>query len=410
MKSKIIQGLMAAVILLSSCNKEPQVITENTVNPPAGPAVGEVLDGNDNDSLYFRLVNRAGQISLINDKSKSFTLFVPDNNGIKPVLVGLAAQAGITIPLQAPDAVFSAFISQIPVTVATALVQYNIIPQTIKSSGISNTFPNFSYPTVFNPAPNISSLARLNTYPSTRNGAWLNNIPITGVDQMASNGVIHHTATLVLPGNRYLWDRISTDDELTYLKAAILKADEGAPAAESLQGYLSSFGPDFTIFAPVDNAFKETLTGLITQVLYNNGNGLPLDQAFLQASALASTPDVFSNPALASVLTPQTVKGIVVYHVLGKRAFTNNFPTTQTSYPTLLNTVVSSHPGLKLQATFNPPSPFVSVATVKDVYNNNAAANIIINSSPLTPDPSGTSDQNFINGVLHKIDKVLLPQ
>ncbi len=408
MKSKILNGLMAVMILLSSCNKEPEVIKDIPVPPVTGPTLGEVLDGNDDDSLFYRLVDRAGQLNLLNDKSKAFTMFVPGNNGLKPVLVALAAQAGVTIPLQAPNAVFSGFISQIPVPVATALVQYNIIPQTIKSTSIANMFPNFSYPSIFNPAPTVSALARLNTYPSTRNGAWLNNIPITGVDQAASNGVIHHTATLALPSSRYLWNRISTDPELTYLKAAVLKADEGAPAGQTLVGFLSSFGPNFTVFAPTDNAFKTTMAGLIATVLVNSG--IPLNVAIPVAVQLASTPEVFNNPALASVLTPQTVRGIVVYHVLGSRAFTNNFPTTQTAFPTLLNGAISTHPGLKLQATFTPPNPFVTGATVKDVYNNDPAANIIINTSPLTPDPLGTSDQNFINGVLHKIDRVLLPQ
>lgn len=424
MKSKILNGLMAVVILLSSCNKEPEVIKDTVIPPVTGPALGEVLDGIDDDSLYYRLVDRAGLLSLINDKSKSFTMFVPNNNGLKPVLNALASLVPFTIPDLPFNAGYAGFISLIPVDKAAALVQCNIIPQAIKSNNIPNTFPNFSYPSIFNPAPTVSALARLNVYPSTRNGAWLNNIPIIGLDKMASNGVIHHTATLFTPpvspsdaSPRYLWNRISTDPELTYLKAAILKADEGVVSNQSLVVFLSVFGPNFTVFAPVDDAFKTTLTGLITksiaQTLINNG--VPeieaLAQALQQATALASTPDVFTNPALAGVLTPEKVKGIVVYHVLGSRAFTNNLPTTQTAYPTLLNGVLSNHPGLKLQATFNnPPNPFVKEATVKDVYSNDPAAKIIINTSPLTPDPLGTSDQNFVNGVLHKIDRVLLPQ
>jgi uncharacterized surface protein with fasciclin (FAS1) repeats len=171
---------------------------------------------------------------------------------------------------------------------------------------------------------------------------------------------------------------------------------------------LSTFGPDFTVFAPVDTAFQKTLTGLIVQGLI--AQGLPIQVALPLATQLASTPNVFNNPALASALSPTNVKGILVYHVLGKRAYTNNFPTTETAVPTLLNSGLPSHPGLKIKSTFTSPNPFVTAATVKDVYNNSPAANIILNASPLTPDPIGTSDQNFVNGVLHKIDKVLLPQ
>jgi uncharacterized surface protein with fasciclin (FAS1) repeats len=339
-------------------------------------------------------------------------MFVPNNAGLKPVLSAIAAQAGVTLPANAPDAYFSAFIDQMPVSVIGGLVAYNTVPQMLKSTDIAPSFPNFIYPTILNPSPSTQTLIgpviRLAVYPSTTNGAWLNNVPLTGVDQMAGNGVIHHTATLNVPAQRYLWDRISNDPQLTYLKAAIQRADSGVVASQSLQGYLSSFGPDFTVFAPVDTAFKSTLTGLIAQGLINQG--VPLQIAIPTATALASTPNVFTNPLLASTLTPQTVKGLVVYHVMGVRAYTNNFTTTETAYPTLLTAQLPTQPKLKIKTNFVSPYPFVASMTVKDVYNNSPAANVILNSSPLTPDPIGSSDQQFVNGVLHKIDRVLLPQ
>jgi hypothetical protein len=129
-------------------------------------------------------------------------------------------------------------------------------------------------------------------------------------------------------------------------------------------------------------------------------------QAMAQATALAASPNVFSNPALFPYLTAQTVKGIVVYHILGNRAFTNNFPTTAESVPTLLNSAIPAHEGVSVQATFG--TPFVTAATVQGAENT-TPSNIIINASPMLPDPSGTSDQQFLNGVLHKIDQVLLP-
>ena len=116
---------------------------------------------------------------------------------------------------------------------------------------------------------------------------------------------------------------------------------------------------------------------------------------------LSSTPEGFNQ------LPIRTVKGIVVYHILGVRAFTNNFPTDTTSYPTLLNGAIPAHPGVKLKATFG--TLFVTGAVVKGL-GNPTASNIIINTMPLLPDPVGTSDQNYLNGVLHKIDQLLLPQ
>jgi uncharacterized surface protein with fasciclin (FAS1) repeats len=131
-----------------------------------------------------------------------------------------------------------------------------------------------------------------------------------------------------------------------------------------------------------------------------------MDQATAQATAtvLASSPTVFQNPALYSVLTAQVVQGIVVYHILGNRAFSVNLPTTATNYPTLLNTAIPAHPGVSVQATFGLTG--VTAATVQGL-GNATASNILINP---TPAPCGTSDQHYINGTIHEIDQVLLPQ
>ena len=126
----------------------------------------------------------------------------------------------------------------------------------------------------------------------------------------------------------------------------------------------------------------------------------PVDKVSSRVQAAA----VFSNPALYGALTATTVRGIVVYHIFSNTAFTANFPTTPTKYPTLLNTALPTHPGVELAATFT--GAFATTATVKGL-GNATAANITING---TPAPNGSSDQFYINGVLHKINQVLIPQ
>jgi uncharacterized surface protein with fasciclin (FAS1) repeats len=407
-KLSSIIALFISIISISSCNKELEQVNEAPVVPSTLPKLDQSLRDNADFSLYYALVVRGNQLSLINDSTRSFTMFVPGNAGIKALINALS---GGLIPTSAPNAVFEGFINnQVPVEQAAAIVQYNTIPQVIRASSIPNTYFNFAYPSTLNPLPSVSPLLRLNVFPSKINGAWLNNVPIFALDREASNGVIHQTATLAVPAQRTLWDRISADTTLKYLKAAVQRADSGvAPvSSSSLVWVLSNFGPDITVFAPVDTAFQKTLKLVIAQALISQG--LPPQTALQLATNLSSSPNVFSNPLLYGALTAQTVKGILVYHILGKRAYTNNMPTTATAFPTLLNTVITTHPGVKLIATINPPNPFVVSATVKDVYNNSPGANIIINASPLTPEPFGTSDQEYINGVLHKIDAVLLPQ
>lgn len=396
---------ITAMVAFSSCNKDLETITDPAPATPSGSTLGETLKGTSNDSLYYRLIIKSGLLNSLNNKSTTFTMFVPDNNAMR---IFINAASGGLVPINAPDAVFSGFITaNIPAATAAGIVSYNTCPQALYSSSIPASFPNFQYPSILNPAPSISALLRLTNFPTTRNGAWLNDIPlIAPLNTQAYNGVIHHTAFVVTPPQRFLWDRINTDPGLTYLKAAINRADSGTAAPGTLQGALLNIGANLTVFAPTDAAFQTTLTGAIYQGLVAAGYP-PGAGTQATAAALASTPGVFSNPLLYSVLTAETVKGIVVYHLLGQRAFCNNLPTTTGFFPTLLNSAIPAHPGLGLTATFTPP--FVSAATVKGL-GNATAANVIINATPLLPDPNGTSDQHYLNGVLHKIDQVLLPQ
>jgi uncharacterized surface protein with fasciclin (FAS1) repeats len=379
----------AAVLTLGSCNKNIPDPVPNTFPTQTGTSIGEIVNTNPNFTFLRAAVVRAGLLPALSDNSRTYTVFAPDN----------AAFAASGIPR-------ITMIDSIPLTQLVPLLQYHVVPQKVMSTQIPGTFPNLQYPSLLNPAPSISALLRLTTFPSTRNGAWVNNIPIRAVNTEASNGVIHTMAAVVSPPSRYLWDRINTDANLTYLRAAILRADSGiaTTSTSSLVNILNNIGANLTVFAPRDAEFRATMTALITQVLVRQG--VPLATAQAQASALAATPAVFSNPALFGALTAQTVRGVVVYHVFTNRAFTNNFPTTATNYPTVLNSVVATHPGLGLTATFTPPNPFAATATVKGLVNA-TAANIFINNAP---EPNGTSDQHYLNGVLHVINQVLLPQ
>jgi uncharacterized surface protein with fasciclin (FAS1) repeats len=415
-KSIKIHSLLAALavmFILASCNKDLEQIQSPAAPAPSGLALGESIAAIPDDSLYYKMILRGGMLTALNNKTTTFTLFVPNNQAVRNFISGLSGGA---IPPNAPDPTFVAFINaNIPVATAAAIVSYNMIPQAIKMSSVPTTFPNWFYPTNLNPTgtpgtPGYNPFARLTTHPARRNGNWVNNIPLSAVDAVAYNGIIH-TASLMVPTppSRFLWNRISTDADMDYFEAAVLRADSGvAPTTSaSLQWVLSNFGPNVNVFVPTDAAFEAVLTGQITAYLISQG--MPPATAAATAAALVALygPAIFTQPMFANVLTPTTVKGIVVYHMMGARAFTNNFPTTATSYPTLLNGAIAAHPGVVLTATFT--GPLVSSATVKGLANA-TAANVILNTIPFTPDPNGTSDQHFVNGTLHKINQVLLPQ
>ena len=403
---------LSGVLLSTSCNKGVEDVgTIPAFTPSSLSALGDTLKSSAraNDSLYYAIILKSGSLSLINDKTKSFTMFVPTNAAVRSFVT--AASMG-AVPSTAPDAAFKAFInsSNFTATSAAGIVNFNIIPQAVPSTAISTTFPNLQYPTLINPAPQLSALLRLTTFPSNRNGFYLNNIPMTTLDIKAGNGIIHEVAAVSLPPTQYLWDRIVTDsvstnpNALRYLKAAIQRADSGVAvtASTSLEGALRNIGANLTVYAPTDAAFQGLITLLVTQALI--AQGVPPATAAATAAVLASSPAVFSNPALYSALSAQTVKGVIVYHILGVRAFNNNLPTTATNFPTLLNSAIPQHPGVALKATFTGPG--VSAATAKGL-GNPTASNVLINP---TPAPNGSSDQFYLNGVLHKIDQVLVPQ
>lgn len=386
----MIKSILAAVLfisMLSSCNKELPVAQPILFPPPSGSSISDILS-DPNYSILKAAVTRANLTSLLSDQTKVFTFFAPDNAAMQLSGIPSAAAINLIRPGQ-----------------LDTLLRYNLIGgQKYTSANISSAFPNMYLQSSFILSPPSASLPpglRMPIFPAKNGvGMFVNNIPVTQADIPAANGVIHKVAAVVMPPSQFLWDRINADPNLTYLKAAIQRADEAANGA--LQAALKNPAANLTVFAPTNTAFQQLLTAQITLALI--GQGMDPGTAAATATALASSPAVFQNPAVASVLTAQTVQGIVVYHILGQRAFSVNFPLTATSYPTLLNSAIPAHPGVALQATFGTLG--VTAATVKGL-GNATASNVMINP---TPAPGGTSDQHYINGTMHIIDQVLLPQ
>jgi uncharacterized surface protein with fasciclin (FAS1) repeats len=392
--------LAGAVSLLVSCNKELPEAKPIETAPPTGSTITELLNDPSFSILKAAVAKAAPAASsglqplsaLFSDNTAVFTFFAPTDAAFQIAFPGITS-AAIAAPQFRPG-------------LLDTLLRYHLVGgQKVTSAMIPTTFPNIQLPTSLVLAPPSATLPpglRMSIFPSKRgNTLWANNIPITQADIAASNGVIHKVAVVVAPPSTFLWNRIEDDPELTYLEAAIKRADEGVAEASTLQAALKNPAANLTIFAPTDAAFRMILTAQITQALM--AQGMDQNTAQQRATQLASTPDVFTNPAVTPVLTQALVKGIVVYHILGTRAFSVNIPATpMAGVPTLVNSAVPNHPGVTIQATFGATG--VTAATVKGVANG-TASNILID-----PRPNGTSDQHYINGVIHKIDQVLRPQ
>ena len=381
---------VAAIGLMTACNKDvPEPTPVETPASSTNVTIADLINTDASFTLLRTAINRVpGLMQFLGDKTADLTVFAPDDAAFQRSQIN----AGI--------------INALPVEQIAAIMQYHVVGgQRITSTMMPTGFPNLQLPTQLVLAPPSTTLPpglRMPVFPSRRgNTGWVNNLPLMAVDVTAANGVIHKVAAIVMPPQQMLWERIVADDNLDYLEAAVRRADQANPSP-GLMAALSNPAANLTVFAPSDAAFQQLLTAQITQALI--GMNMPAAQAQATAQALASTPDVFTRPEVANVLTPMLVQGIVLYHLLGSRAFSVNLPATATAIPTLLNKGVPNHPGVTIQATFGATG--VTAATVKGLANQ-TASNVQIN--PMTA-PGGTSDQHYVNGTLHVINQVLLPQ
>jgi len=406
---------LAAVSMLFSCNKDLPEADPIVTTPPTGSSIFDTIRASGATYSYLDSAiarastfnSPAGKLdALLKDKAAVLTFYAPDNDAFQRSFQALGLPIGVsTLKGFRPGQL-------------DTILRYHIIGgEKITSASIPTAFPNSLYlQSSVIAAPPSAALPpgyRIPLFPGKQGQTtFVNNIPIVQADIQVANGIMHRASFVVIPPDKVLWQRIATDPDLTYLKAAVEKADEGN-ADKPLQSALSFPLANLTLFAPSNLAFQQLLTAAITQALI--AIGVPPADAAAQAAALASTPDVFKNPALASVLTPQKVGGIVLYHLLAKksgtafdgiRVFSVNIPSTETSSVTLLNSAdpaLATHPGVVLKATYGFAG--VIAITVKGLVNS-TASNVAINP---TPAPGGTSDQHYVNGTLHKIDQVLLP-
>jgi uncharacterized surface protein with fasciclin (FAS1) repeats len=412
--------LIASLLVLSACNKEPEQFAEPDKVTATGATLGETIAATAEDSLYYRLIVQGGMLPVINDKATTFTMFVPNNQGMKVFINAISMGA---VDLSYPNAVFSGFITaNIPPATAAAIVSYNIIGQKITSSQIPSTFPNFQLPTQITlpQPPPANPLVKMTTFPSAKTQlAYVNNIPVTAVDAVVANGVIHHVATVVVPPSTVLAQLIYTDPDLSYFRAAIARADSGQVNLNRIDSLLKYGVTNMTVLAPNNAAFQTLIFGLAFQG-YLSTRPMPYnatDTAFAIATgngAVAAGPDFLSTNYVTSAL----VRGIIAYHLLASpnpvtaayepniRVFSVDFPAASAT-PFFVKTLINSefnHPGILVNATFT--GPFVTNLTFTGLgtfppggafYSGTAAKAV-------------TLDKHAVNGVLHIIDRVLLPK
>jgi uncharacterized surface protein with fasciclin (FAS1) repeats len=178
-------------------------------------------------------------------------------------------------------------------------------------------------------------------------GFFLNGSRLTPLDVIASNGVIDGLEGVLMPASGTILQIVQADTALSFLAAAISRASQGSTKVDSL---LAGNGP-FTIFGPINSAF--------------------------QASMGYSTLNAINNA------DPDTLARIITYHILAGRFFSPDL----------------SHAGREITLSGDSLSTSLDFGNNVTIMGNrdSTAANLIV--------------KNILarNGVLDKIDQVLLP-
>ena len=405
--------LLVAGAVFSSCNKDVKQfdIPATPVYPSSANSIAKTIAANPNDSLYYRMIVRAGMVNVLNDSSRSYTVFATDNNGMK---IFVNAASGGAVPLAAPDAVFSAFIAgTLPAASAAGIIQYNTVGQKYTFGSFPIVFPNFPLPTSIILDP-TNQFVRMQIFPSRQTPtSYVNTIPVISTDQVASNGIIHHTYTVVSPASATLKTLIAAEPTLSYFRAAIARADSGSAGTNRFDSLLNYGVTNMTVLTPNDVAFQNFIYALVYGKTFA-ATGSATIAAATAAGAVAAGPAFLSTN---NVLTSD-VRGIMAYHFLagdqpaGSTAYTPNIRVFSVNLPasapkfikTLVNGSFPTHPGVMAIATFTGPT--VTTLTF------NGVGTIPPGGAPYSG-PAATAvakDKFAVNGVYHIIDKVLLPQ
>ncbi|MEP6615916.1 MAG: fasciclin domain-containing protein [Ginsengibacter sp.] len=374
---KMAKQLLVIVVLaiaFSACNKKIPDAEPILFPSSSTLTIGDVLTSDTTYSFFKAAATKVGAMTALLNASNSFTLFLPDNNAFKA--------SGIP-SIQV--------INALPVATVFAIVNYHLIPgQVLPSDQIPTKFPNVQLPTALGPGSNLPGTIipfKLSAFPSRRGtDFWYNIAPGLPSITMFSNGVINLVSKVTFPPSLTLAASsgpsvIYSDSLLSIFRALIVRGDSGQPAAARIDSALKNPGANLTVFAPNNTAMKQFISAA-------TGGLIP-----------TAAPDAVFIGFISTSFPVLNARGITVYHILGTRAFSVNFAAIPAFYPTLFNLGFPAHPGVSVQSFFT--GLVVDSMKVTGFGNGGVAA---------TSKPKSNFDKNAINGVVHVIDRVLLPQ
>ncbi|SHK96768.1 fasciclin domain-containing protein [Hymenobacter psychrotolerans] len=317
-------SLVCGTLLLVGCQK----------NEELDPTIAGIAVANPDFQILEDAAIRGEVVDILsnknpNDPEGNYTVFAPTNAAF--ARLGLTSAADL-LALQKPF--------------LTATLFYHVTGGTLAGSALQ---PGLVSPSALGPGRRI-----------IRRGSstYVNGSKILATDVQASNGTVHAIDKVLLAtGSDIVQSAVALKDaqvftrpELSFLVEAVLYCN--------LQGVLTASpgSPQFTVFAPTDQAFKNLGTDL----------GVALDV-----------------PADIRKLPQATVTAVLLNHVVPGSQFTSELPENAR--------VTTAGGGQLMLGAFTE-----GTLTVKGTGNASAAGMVI-------PDVQCT------NGIVHVIDRVLLP-
>lgn len=266
-----------------------------------------------------------------------------------------SALSGTNLTLFAPNnaafasaGIDSVAIARMDVATLTAVLRYHVLSTAVRSADI---------PVGINrETATLGGAAYISKFNFGTPAVGVNGVRVTLSDIAATNGVVHIIDNVLIPASGNVVSLVQGNPNFTFLLAAVTRA--------GLAADLSGPGP-LTVFAPTDEAFRTT------------------------------TP--FKTIAAINAATPAALAAILRYHVTAGRVYSTNF--VPEAFPVQGGIVVSdnaSKPG-KIPTLAGSSVNVSGDLKLTGIGNGTDAANIT------------RANISVTNGVVHIIDRVLLP-
>ena len=243
----------------------------------------------------------------------------------------------------------SATIAKTDPAALSAILRYHVLGSAVRSSDLQTG--------INRETATLNGAAYVSKFDFGTPAVAVNGVRATLLDVAATNGVVHVVDNLLMPPTGSIMDVVRSNPNFTFLLAAVTRAN--------LATALSGAGP-LTVFAPSNDAF------------------------------ISTTP--FKTLAQINAADPAALAAILTYHVTPGRVFTTNF--VPEAYPVSGGIVVSS------DAKKPGKIPTLSGKTI------NISGDLKLTGLGNGTDASTVTRANMLvsNGVIHIIDRVLLPQ